>query len=519
MLRTVATSALGYRYEEEGQSSGLTALGGLPPYLELAHLLGIPASIEQHLSLCQSGQGFTASEMVLSLTMLQLAGGDCVEDLTRLAADEGFLNMVQHLELSLAPREQRPLIRKRQRRERSQRRRGILPSPTTAFRFLAAFHNPGEEAKRAPEKAFIPAPNPALQGLAKVNADSLARVAAHLGQEAATLDADATLIESHKKQALPGYKGFKAYQPLNFYWAELGMVLYGQFRDGNVPAAYGQLAAFKEALELLPPNVRKVYLRADTASYEHDLLKYLARGSDPRFGVIEFAVSADVSPELRQAIEEVAEGSWRPLLRKVGEKVKATGQEWAWVDFVPTAICDTKKDEGYRYLAIRELLPRQPLPAVDPRQLNLPFPTARLDPQKRVYKVTAVVTNRQLPGDELIWWHRQHCGYDEHSHSELKSALGGGQLPSGDFGANAAWWSLALLAFNLNQAMKRLVLGGDWVTKRLKAMRLAIINLPARVIPRARGLVIRLTAAHPSNRLLGAMYRGLAKLARCLGVN
>jgi hypothetical protein len=30
---------------------------------------------------------------------------------------------------------------------------------------------------------------------------------------------DATLIETHKRDALPCYKGFKAYQPLNCWWA------------------------------------------------------------------------------------------------------------------------------------------------------------------------------------------------------------------------------------------------------------------------------------------------------------
>ena len=62
--------------------------------------------------------------------------------------------------------------------------------------------------------------------------------------------------------------------------------------------------------------------------------------------------------------------------------------------------------------------------------------------------------------DELIWWSRQRCGKGEEVHSVLKSDLAGGRLPSGLFGANAAWWAISVLAFNLNSAMKRLVLGG-----------------------------------------------------------
>ena len=58
---------------------------------------------------------------------------------------------------------------------------------------------------------------------------------------------DATLIETHKRDALPCYKGFKAYQPLNCWWAEQGVMLYSEFRDGNVPAGHEQLRVLQEA--------------------------------------------------------------------------------------------------------------------------------------------------------------------------------------------------------------------------------------------------------------------------------
>ena len=102
----------------------------------------------------------------------------------------------------------------------------------------------------------------------------------------------------------------------------------------------------------------------------------------------------------------------------------------------------------------------------------------------------------------MIWWSRQRCGKGEEVHSVLKSDLAGGRLPSGLFGANAAWWAISVLAFNLNSAMKRLVLGGQWVGKRLKAVHLALIALPGRVMRHARRLIIRLARGHPSYELL-----------------
>ena len=59
---------------------------------------------------------------------------------------------------------------------------------------------------------------------------------------------DATLIETHKRDALLCYKRFKAYQPLNCWWAEQGAMLYSEFRDGNVPAGHEQLRVLKDCL-------------------------------------------------------------------------------------------------------------------------------------------------------------------------------------------------------------------------------------------------------------------------------
>jgi hypothetical protein len=86
------------------------------------------------------------------------------------------------------------------------------------------------------------------------------------------------------------------------------------------------------------------------------------------------------------------------------------------------------------------------------------------------------------------------CGKSEEVHSVMKSDLAGGQLPSGLFGANAAWWALTILAHNLNAAVKQLALGKNWATKRMKALRFHLIALPGRVVHHARKLIIRLGA-------------------------
>ena len=154
-------------------------------------------------------------------------------------------------------------------------------------------------------------------------------------------------------------------------------MLFSELRDGSVPACYDLLRPFKQALELIPEAVGKVYLRSDTAGCLVDLLRYCAEGKSRRFGVIEFAVGQDVNAAFRRAVREVVEADWNRLFRVVDGKLVDTGQEYAEVCFVPSRQGTKKHGPVYRYLAIREPLEQQALCGMED-QLALPFPTMDL---------------------------------------------------------------------------------------------------------------------------------------------
>jgi hypothetical protein len=213
----------------------------------------------------------------------------------------------------------RPERRALARRWRKERRRSV-PSPSSVFRYLAAFHDPLQEKLREDGKAFIPTANEHLSGFSKVNRDFLRSVQKHHPQETATLDMDATLVATNKLEALFCYKGYKSYQPLNTRWAEQDVIVHTEFRDGNVPAGFEQLRVFKEALLCLPEGVTQVRLPSDTAGYQHDLLQYCAMGKNERFGKIEFAIGCDVTPEFKKAVGAVSDCDWTPFTKKVEGK-------------------------------------------------------------------------------------------------------------------------------------------------------------------------------------------------------
>ena len=89
---------LPFQYEQEKTSTGITALAGLPSYLDLAQVVKMSRSIERHVRLREVGQGWTDSQMVISLLLLNLAGGESVDDLRILDKDAGLCRVLRRAE-------------------------------------------------------------------------------------------------------------------------------------------------------------------------------------------------------------------------------------------------------------------------------------------------------------------------------------------------------------------------------------------------------------------------------------
>lgn len=183
----------------------------------------------------------------------------------------------------------------------------------------------------------------------------------------------------------------------------------------------GLLEVLKDALSALPQTVRLVRVRSDSAAYVHELLNW-CRKEIPGRPRIEFAISADITEELRAAIQALSEEAWKPL-RKVTDQGLILGQkEWAEVEFVPSKPSRKKRMKPDRYLAIR----------IRPAQ-------GELFGDGTPYYYFAVVTNMwSWDGERLLQWQRERCGTEEKVHDVLKNDLAGGVLPNKRFFANAA---------------------------------------------------------------------------------
>ena len=161
----MAQKLLPYEYEIEESKSGLTSLGGLPLYLDLALATGLLGSIDRHLKVRDGDQGWTDRQIVLSLVLLNIAGGDCVEDIEKLEGDEGFCRIFRKAEAQGLKRKERREQEKRWRKKRIR----TFPSASAIFRYLQKFHDAGQEKLREKGKAFIPDANGYLRALTMIN--------------------------------------------------------------------------------------------------------------------------------------------------------------------------------------------------------------------------------------------------------------------------------------------------------------------------------------------------------------
>lgn len=424
-----------FEIDQEVEESLLTAHAGIPILMELYRKAGVADVVDALCSVKQRKRGLSAAEMVESLMTLWIAGGERCEDLARLREDRALAGLLGH----------------------------EFPAPQTAREYLEAFHEEHLPLWQGAEGSSLPPESDALKGLAEANAKLLRFVQAHRAETSATLDVDATILDSDKRAAKPTYQGGKGYQPVSVLWAEQDLIVTDEFRDGNVPAGSGNLRVVQKALEALPPGVRDIRVRGDSALYEHALLDWLAAQG------VGFAVSADMSRELRAAIEALPEEAWQL------DTMEADAlRQWSEVLFVSAG---QRSPQPHRYLAIRILKNQGSLFADGTDRRHF-----------------AVVTN--LPGDglELIRWHRGKAGTIEHVHDILTNELAAEALPSQKFGANAAWHRMNALLYNLISTLKRVALPGEFSTARPKRLRFLLFNTLGKVIRHARETLLRLVS-------------------------
>src|SRR5919106_2373183 len=270
---------LPFELDGRAETGLITALGGVPLLIEAFRVSGAAAVLDQRVAVKRRKRGLPPSQLVGGLFALWAAGGERCEDLAPLREDAALALLLGH----------------------------GLPAPQTARDFLESFEEAAPPLWQG-ERCHVPGEGERLQGLAAAGRRLIGFLQERAPQATATIDLDATILESQKRAAQRTYDRRTGYQPVIALWAEQDVVLADEFRDGNVPAGTGNQRLLERALAALPPGVERIAVRADSAAYEQALLRWLEAAGHG------YAISADMrawlpAPTLVVGAERRA--SWR----------------------------------------------------------------------------------------------------------------------------------------------------------------------------------------------------------------
>jgi Transposase DDE domain group 1 len=350
-------------------------------------------------------------------------------------------------------------------------------------------------------RAFTPASARQLGGVARAGLARLAGQAPALlagADTVAYIDVDDTIRQTHgykKEHAAHGYSGVKG---LNALLATLSSPLAApviaatRLRPGNTnspagvasflaPVLADAVRAQRAAQDESGGTRRWVMVRADSGFFTQGLIR-----TTLRYGA-KFSVTARMDPGVSAAVTAIGEDAWIPI--KYRNAVwNETDQQWdsdaqvAEVEY--TAFTSRRiSDSVHGRLIVRRV-----------KRLNPGHVPSGQQELFTTWRYHAIFTNSPLPMLQAEATHRDHAIIEQ-----VIADLKDGPLahaPSGVFTANAAWLTLAAIAYNLTRAAAVLA-GTHWARCRTRSIRARLINVPARVASSARRLTIHLPTRWP----------------------
>jgi hypothetical protein len=248
--------------------------------------------------------------------------------------------------------------------------------------------------------------------------------------------------------------------PLLGFLFETPICLVDEFREGNVSPGARQLEFYRQCRARMPVGKRLGRYRADSASYQAALINELETDQ------VRWAITADQDRAVKAMIAGVPAEAWQ-------EPKKGCGYQVA--EAVHTM---TQTKTAFRLSIKREARPQPDL---------FEAPTAPY-----VYHVVA--SNwpaEEKSAHEVLVWHNQR-GQAENFNKELKHGLGLEQLPCGELGANAVFFRIGVLAYNLFIGFKRLACPATWVSQTIATVRWRLVQVAGRILHHAGRVIVRL---------------------------
>ena len=423
----------------------LVSDAGLVPVLQLAEAAGLHELLIQQLSVDSPNAAAKATSVVGGM----LAGADSIDDLDLLRAG-GMARLFD----------------------------GVR-APSTLGTFLRSFtHGHVQQLDAVGGQLLAGLTRRVPQTIA--GADTTAGIA--------FVDVDDTIREVHgyaKQGASYGYTGVRG---LNIQLAVVStplaapVIARARLRKGSTSSAKGAGRMLAQAITTARQAgvESRILCRADSAYYGWAFVGTALRAN------VWFSVTAKMTKTVTAAIAGITDDAWQTI--KYPHAIYDDDAQ-CWISDAELAEVPFVAFTGRRHaehvtcrLIVRRVRRLQPLASDGSTQGEL----------FAAYRHHAFITNTSLGIVEADQRHRDHA-IVEQVIAELKDGPLA-HLPSGKYAANAAWVSLAVIAFNLARAA---AVAAHQAKARWATIRRTIINIPARIAATGRRLVLHLPTHWP----------------------
>jgi hypothetical protein len=283
-----------------------------------------------------------------------------------------------------------------------------------------------------------------LDGLERVKPRLLKRGMKNDGIKGYTLDMDATGILAEKESAKMTYKGYKGYMPMVGHLAENGLVVGDEFREGNESPGARNLEFLKYCVRQMPKGKRIRVIRGDSAAYQAEVINY-CEGEG-----IEYAIGADLDEAVLAAIGSIPKGDWRPY-------------ENGYI--AETVHCMNKTKKAFGLIVIRR-----------------PYQREMFGEGDEGLKYSVIATNKSESAEVVVAWYNQRGECSENRIKELKIGFGVERMPCGQFEANAIFFRIGVIAYNLYRLFLLKVLGASWHRHRVETVRWRLYQIAGKII-------------------------------------
>lgn len=247
--------------------------------------------------------------------------------------------------------------------------------------------------------------------------------------------------------------------PMLGFVCETPVCLVDEFREWNVSPGARQLEFYRQCRTRMPVGKRLARYRADSASYQAVLINELETDH------VRWAITADQDVVVKAVIAGFQSAAWQEPEKGCGYQV---------TEAVHTM---TQTKAAFRLSIKREERPQPDL----------------FDEATTPYAYHVVISNwlqEEKSAHEVLVWHNQR-GQAENFYKELKTGLGLEQLPCGASGANAVFFRIGVLAYNLFIGFKRLACPTAWASQTIATVRWKLVQVAGRILRHAGRVVLR----------------------------